>query len=82
MVCLKKEFKSKTKIDKFNAKTEEFYVLGLWLKIFKDKKGLHICVNKKELHKIYQKFGFFQENIVTTTVLKTVLFVKDLDLFI
>ena len=46
MVCLKKEFKSKTKIDKFNAKTEEFYVLGLWLKIFKDKKGLHICVNK------------------------------------
>ena len=26
MACLKKEFKLRTKIDKFNAKREEFYV--------------------------------------------------------
>ena len=57
MVCLKKEFKSRTKIDKFNTKREEFYVHGLWLDILKTTKEF-ICVNKKELDKIYQRISF------------------------
>ena len=44
---LKEEFKSRTKFDKFNIKKEEFYDFGFWLEIFKDQKGIHICVNKK-----------------------------------
>ena len=58
MVCFKKEFKSRTKIGKFNTKREEFYVYGLWLEIFKDNKRIHICINKKELDKIYQRISF------------------------
>ena len=58
MVCLKKEFKSRTKIEKFNTKREEFYVYGLWLEIFKDYKGIYICVNKQELDKICQIISF------------------------
>ena len=58
MACLKKEFKLRTKIDKFNAKREEFYVFCLWMEIFKENKGIHICVNKKEIDKIYQRICF------------------------
>ena len=52
MVCLKEEFKSRTKIE-FKIKKEEFYVFGLWLEIFKNENGIYICVDKKELEKIY-----------------------------
>ena len=58
-VPLKEEFKSRTKFDKFNIKKEEFYVFGLWLEIFKDQKGIHICVNKKELDEIYERIYKF-----------------------
>ena len=53
MACLKEEFKSRTR-NKFNIKKEEFYVFGIWLEIFKDENGIYICVNRKELDKIYQ----------------------------
>ena len=55
MACLKEEFKSRTRINKFNIKKEEFYVFGLSLEIFKDENGIYICVNRKELDKIYQR---------------------------
>ena len=55
MACLKEEFKSRTRINKFNIKKEEFYVFGLWLEIFKDENRIYICVNRKELDKIYQR---------------------------
>ena len=55
MACLKEQFKSRTRIDRFNTKKEEFYVFGLWLEIFKNKNGIYICVNRKELDKIYQR---------------------------
>ena len=55
MACLKEEFKSRTRINKFNIKKEEFYVFGIWLEIFKDENGIYICVNRKELDKIYQR---------------------------
>ena len=45
MACLKEEFKSIAKFVKFNIKKE--FVFGFWLEIFKDQKGIHICVNKK-----------------------------------
>ena len=54
MACLKEEFKSRTRINKFNIKKEEFYVFGIWLEIFKDENRIYICVNRKELDKIYQ----------------------------
>ena len=81
MVCFKKKFKSRTKIGKFNTKREEFYVYRLWLEIFKDNKGIHICVNKREPDKIYQRISFLSRKFVSAAVLKTVLFVKDLNLF-
>ena len=63
MACLKEEFKSRTKFDEFNIKKEEFYVLGLWLEIFRDQKGIHICVNKKELDEIYQQISFLSKKV-------------------
>ena len=80
MVCLKKEFKSRTKIDKFNTKRGEFYVYG-W-KYLKITKELIYALTKKNLIKFITEFPFFQENIVSNAVLKTVLFAKDLNLFI
>ena len=55
MAYLKEEFKSRTRTNKFNIKKEEFYVFGLSLEIFKDENGIYICVNRKELDKIYQR---------------------------
>ena len=80
MVCFKKEFKSRTKIGKFNTKREEFYVYG-W-KYSKTTKEFIYVLTKKSLIKFIKEFPFFQENIVSAVVLKTVLFVKDLNLFI
>ena len=54
MACLKEEFKSRTKLDKFNIKKEE---------IFKDQKGIHICTNKKELYKIYQRICYLSKKV-------------------
>ena len=82
MVCLKKEFKSRTKIDKFNTKREEFYVHGLWLDILKTTKEFIYVLTKKNLIKFIKELAFFQENIVSAAILKTVSFVKDLDLFV
>ena len=81
MACLKEEFKSRTKINKFNIK-EEFHVFGLWLEIFKSEKGIHICVSKKELDKIYQRICSLSKKLVSTVGVKTVLFVIDLNSFI
>ena len=53
MTGLKEEFKWRAKLNKFNIKKEEFYVLGVWLEIFNDQKGIHVCVNKKEFDEIY-----------------------------
>ena len=53
MAGLKEEFKWRAKLNKFNIKKEEFYVLGVWLEIFNDQKGIHVCVNKKEFDEIY-----------------------------
>ena len=55
MACLKEEFKSRKKLDKFNIKKEEIYIFGLWLEIFKNENRSYICVNRKELDKIYQR---------------------------
>ena len=63
MDCLKKEFKSRTKVDKFNIKKEKFYVFGLWLEIFKDQKGIHICVNKKKLIKFIKGLIIFLNKV-------------------
>ena len=55
MACLRQEFEPRTKINKFNIKKEEFYVFGLWLEIFENENRIYICVNRKELDKIYQR---------------------------
>ena len=81
-VCLKEEFKYRTKLDKFNIKKEELYVFGLWLEIFKDQKGIHICVNKKELDEIHQRISFLSKKVCFSCDLKNVLFATDLSLFI
>ena len=60
---LKEEFKSRTKVDQFNTKKKEFYVFGLSLEIFKDQKDIHICVNKKELDKIYQRINYLSKKV-------------------
>ena len=63
MACLKEEFKSRTRINKFNIKKEEFYVFGLSLEIFKDENGIYICVNRKELDKIYQRICHLSKQV-------------------
>ena len=63
MACLKEEFKSRTRINKFNIKKEEFYVFGLSLEIFKDENGIYICVNRKELEKIYQRICHLSKQV-------------------
>ena len=55
MACLRQEFEPRTKINKFNIKKEEFYVFGLWLEILENENGIYVCVNRKELDKIYQR---------------------------
>ena len=62
MACLKEEFKSRTRINKFNIKKEEFYVFGL-SEIFKDENGIYICVNRKELDKIYQRICHLSKQV-------------------
>ena len=54
MACLKEEFQSRIRINKFSIK-KEFYLFGLWLEIFKDKNGIYIYINRKELDKIYTR---------------------------
>ena len=56
MACLKEEFKSRTRINKFNIEKAEFVVFGLWLEIFKNENRIFICVNRKELDKFCQRF--------------------------
>ena len=79
---LKEEFKSRTKVDQFNTKKKEFYVFGLSLEIFKDQKDIHICVNKKELDKIYQRINYLSKKVCFRCVRDKFFFVINLSLFI
>ena len=81
MACLKEEFKSRTRINEFNIKKEEFYVFGLSLEIFKDENGIYICNNRKELDKITKEFAIWKNKFASVVVVKTVIFVTNLNLF-
>ena len=63
MACLRQECEPRTKINKFNIKKEEFYVFGLWLEILENENGIYICVNRKELDKIYQRICHLSKQV-------------------
>ena len=81
MACLKEEFKSRTKINKFNIK-EEFMFLGYDQKYSKAKKEFTFVLATKNLIKFIKEFAVFQKKLVSTVDVKTVLFVIDLNLFL
>ena len=80
MACLKEEFQSRIRINKFSIK-KEFYLFGLWLEIFKDKNGIYIYINRKNLTKFIQEFANCQNKAALVAVVKTFIFVTDLNLF-
>ena len=51
-------------------------------KYSKKKNDIYICVNRKELDKIYKELVVCQKKLVSTRDVKTILFVTDLSLFI
>ena len=79
MACVKEEFKSRTKINKFNIKKKNFMFLDYGQKYSKTKMEFIFALTKKNLIKFIKEFAVCQKKLVSLVDVKTVLYVIDLN---
>ena len=75
MACLKEEFKSRTRINKFNIKKNHFLSLVYGWKYSKKKMGFSLVLIEKNLIKFIKWFAICQNKLANVAVVKIVIFV-------